>query len=71
MGLVGPWNVSDEQATLRLAPDIVIFRFHARDLHLVLGPGKNGKPVRFRVKIDGTAPGADHGVDTDEAASAR
>jgi cytochrome c biogenesis protein CcdA/thiol-disulfide isomerase/thioredoxin len=66
-GLVGNWNVSGEHATLNGAPGKVIFRFHARDLHLVLGPGKNGKPVRFRVKIDGTAPGADHGVDTDES----
>jgi cytochrome c biogenesis protein CcdA/thiol-disulfide isomerase/thioredoxin len=66
-GLVGNWNVSDEHATLTTAPGKVIFRFHARDLHLVLGPGKNGKPIRFRVKIDGTAPGADHGVDTDES----
>jgi cytochrome c biogenesis protein CcdA/thiol-disulfide isomerase/thioredoxin len=65
-GLVGSWSVSGEHATLNTAPGKVIFRFHARDLHLVLGPGKNGKPVRFRVKIDGTAPGADHGVDTDE-----
>jgi cytochrome c biogenesis protein CcdA/thiol-disulfide isomerase/thioredoxin len=66
-GLVGSWNVSGEHATLNTAPGKVIFRFHARDLHLVLGPGKNGKPIRFKVKIDGTAPGADHGVDTDES----
>jgi cytochrome c biogenesis protein CcdA/thiol-disulfide isomerase/thioredoxin len=64
-GLVGNWNVSDEHAALIAAPGKVIFRFHARDLHLVLGPGKNGKPVRFLVRIDGTAPGEDHGVDTD------
>ncbi|MBV9888733.1 MAG: redoxin domain-containing protein, partial [Acidobacteria bacterium] len=66
-GLVGNWNVSGEHATLTTAPGKVIFRFHARDLHLVLGPGKNGKPIRFHVKIDGTAPGSDHGVDTDES----
>jgi thiol-disulfide isomerase/thioredoxin len=66
-GLVGNWNVSGEHGTLVAAPGKVIFRFHARDLHLVLGPGKNGKAIRFRVKIDGTAPGADHGVDTDES----
>jgi cytochrome c biogenesis protein CcdA/thiol-disulfide isomerase/thioredoxin len=65
-GVAGNWNVSDEHAALVAAPGKVIFRFHARDLHLVLGPGKNGKPVRFRVRIDGTAPGDDHGVDTDE-----
>src|SRR5262249_36965465 len=39
--------------------------FHARDLHLVLGPGTDGKPIRFRVTIDGNTPGADHGTDTD------
>jgi cytochrome c biogenesis protein CcdA/thiol-disulfide isomerase/thioredoxin len=64
-GLVGSWNVSDEHAALIAAPGKVIFRFHARDLHLVLGPGKS-KPVRFLVRIDGTAPGEDYGVDTDE-----
>jgi hypothetical protein len=43
----------------------IVFRFHARDVHLVLGPAPNRKPVRFRVTIDGAAPGANHGVDTD------
>lgn len=42
-----------------------MFRFHARDVHLVLGPAANGKPVRFRVTIDGKAPGENHGVDSD------
>ncbi len=64
-GLVGSWNVSGEHAQLAAAQGKVIFRFHARDLHFVLGPGKNGQPVRFRIRIDGTAPGEDHGVDTD------
>ena len=65
-GLAGAWNVSGEHASLAAAPGKVIFRFHARDLHLVLGPGKNGQAVRFRVRIDGTPPGDDHGSDTDE-----
>jgi cytochrome c biogenesis protein CcdA/thiol-disulfide isomerase/thioredoxin len=65
-GLAGNWTVSDEHASLIAAPGKVIFRFHARDLHLVLGPGRNGKSVRFRVRIDGTAPGEDHGGDTDD-----
>jgi cytochrome c biogenesis protein CcdA/thiol-disulfide isomerase/thioredoxin len=65
-GIAGNWKVSDEHAALVAAPGKVVFRFHARDLHFVLGPGKNGKPVRFRVRIDGTAPGADHGGDADE-----
>lgn len=42
-----------------------MYRFHARDLHLVLGPGRDGKPVRFRITIDGKAPGGAHGVDAD------
>ncbi len=45
----------------------ILYFFQARDVHLVLGPGKDGKPVRFRVTIDGKAPGEDHGVDTDAA----
>ena len=65
-GLGGNWTVSDEHAALVSAPGKIIFRFHARDLHLVLGPGKSGKVMRFRVRIDGTAPGEDHGGDTDE-----
>ena len=65
-GLAGDWSVGAEEAALVAAPGRVVFRFHARDLHLVLGPGKDGKSVRFRVRIDGTAPGEDHGGDTDE-----
>ena len=63
--LAGVWNVSGEFATLNQAPGSVRFRFHARDLHFVLGPSVPGQPVRFRVKLDGAAPGADHGVDVD------
>jgi len=65
-GLEGKWEVSDEHAALTSAPGAIVFRFHARDLHLVLGPGADGKPVRFRVLIDGAAPGANHGMDVDE-----
>jgi hypothetical protein len=50
---------------LQAAPGKIEFRFFARDLHLVLGPGADGKPVRFRVQLDGAAPGANHGTDTD------
>jgi cytochrome c biogenesis protein CcdA/thiol-disulfide isomerase/thioredoxin len=62
-GLDGSWTVGQEMAVLQAAPGKIVFRFHARDLHLVLGPAKGGKPVRFRVKLDGSAPGADRGVD--------
>jgi cytochrome c biogenesis protein CcdA/thiol-disulfide isomerase/thioredoxin len=63
--LGGSWKVSPESAVLQAASGTVVFRFHARDLHLVLGPAMNGKPVRFKVTLDGTAPGEDHGEDTD------
>jgi cytochrome c biogenesis protein CcdA/thiol-disulfide isomerase/thioredoxin len=63
--LGGSWKVGEESAVLQSVPGKIIFRFHARDLHLVLGPSKNGKPIRFIVKLDGTPPGDDHGADTD------
>lgn len=63
--LDGRWTVHDENAQLDNAGGGIVYRFRGRDLHLVLGPGPDGKPVRFRVTIDGKAPGADHGMDTD------
>jgi cytochrome c biogenesis protein CcdA/thiol-disulfide isomerase/thioredoxin len=63
--LAGSWAVDPEKAVLQAAPGKIEFRFFARDLHLVLGPGADGKPVRFRVRLDGAAPGANHGTDTD------
>ena len=62
-GLAGAWDVGAESAMLQAAPGKVEFRFHARDLHMVIGPAKNGKPVRFRVTLDGAAPGDDCGLD--------
>ena len=64
-GFAGNWTVGDEHASLDSADGGIVYRFHARDLHLVLGPAADGKPVRFRVTIDGKAPGVDHGVDVD------
>ena len=63
--LDGRWNVHGENAQLDQAGGAIIYRFRGRDLHLVLGPASDGKPIRFRVTIDGKAPGADHGMDTD------
>lgn len=63
--LAGTWTIGAEHAALDSAPGSIIYRFHARDLHLVLGPGPDGKPVRFHVTIDGKQPGNDHGTDTD------
>jgi hypothetical protein len=53
-------------AVLASARGQIAFRFHARDLHLVLGPSANGKPVRFRMTIDGKAPSENHGVDAND-----
>jgi hypothetical protein len=55
--------VGNEDARLETGGGRIAFRFHARDLHLVLAPGEDGKPVRFRVRIDGQAPGAAAGGD--------
>ncbi len=62
-GFSGTWTDRAEVASLDAAPGRIAYRFHARDLHLVVGPSVDGKPVRFRVTLDGKAPGADHGVD--------
>ncbi|VVN71335.1 cytochrome c biogenesis protein DipZ [Pseudomonas fluorescens] len=62
-GLEGQWTVGAEQATLAAPAGKIVYRFHARDLHLVLGPGTDGKPVRFKVTLDGQVPGAAHGTD--------
>ncbi len=64
-GLAGNWTDHAQVASLDSTRGKIVFRFHARDVHLVLGPAANGKPVRFRVTIDGKAPGENHGVDTD------
>ncbi|QLG93211.1 cytochrome c biogenesis protein DipZ [Pseudomonas yamanorum] len=61
--LEGQWNVGGQQATLAASHGRIVYRFHARDLHLVLGPGADGKPVGFKVTVDGQAPGDAHGTD--------
>jgi len=63
-GLSGSWNVNAESAVLQTVPGKIVFRFHSRDLHLVLAPAKDAKPVRFVVRLDGAAPGENCGVDT-------
>ena len=69
-GLAGRWTVEPQRA-VSVAPGArIAFRFRARDLHLVLGSA-TGKPVRFRVSIDGKAPGADHGMDIDASGNGR
>jgi cytochrome c biogenesis protein CcdA/thiol-disulfide isomerase/thioredoxin len=60
--LAGNWTIGAQATVLNRAGGKIAFRFHARDLHLVLGPGKT--PIRFRITIDGAPPGAAHGADT-------
>lgn len=62
-GLSGSWTVGEESAVPEAAGGKIVFRFHARDLHLVLGPTKDGRPVRFKVTLDGMAPGDNCGSD--------
>jgi cytochrome c biogenesis protein CcdA/thiol-disulfide isomerase/thioredoxin len=63
--LTGNWIIGGERAQLNEKDGSIVYRFHARDLHLVLGPGADGAPVRFVVTIDGKPPAASHCVDID------
>jgi hypothetical protein len=68
--LEGRWNDGKQSAT-SLAPGAKIsFRFHARDLHLVLG-SSTGKPIRYRVTLDGQPVGSDGGVDANGAGAVK
>jgi thiol-disulfide isomerase/thioredoxin len=64
--LAGEWTMKKEAAVLNKGNGRIAYRFHARDLHLVMGPAAPGARARFRVLIDGQAPGAAHGVDVDD-----
>ena len=63
-GLGGSWKIGAESGVLESTPGKIVFRFHSRDLHMVLGPGNNGASVRFRLSLNGGAPGGDHGSDS-------
>jgi thiol-disulfide isomerase/thioredoxin len=65
-GLSGDWTVKREAIVLNQANGRIVYRFHARDLHLVMGPAAPGGPIRFRVLVDGQPPGAAHGIDVDD-----
>jgi cytochrome c biogenesis protein CcdA/thiol-disulfide isomerase/thioredoxin len=64
-GLTGNWTVGGENAVSNGKDNGIVFRFHARDLHLVLGPAPEGGVVHFRVMVDGATPGDSHGADVD------
>ena len=64
--LVGDWTIGQQAAVLDGPNGRIAYSFHARDLHLVMGPAAPGTPVRFRVLVDGAAPSAAHGLDIDD-----
>jgi thiol-disulfide isomerase/thioredoxin len=61
----GDWTLERHATVLNKSGGRIAYRFHARDLHLVMGPAVRGASVRFRVLIDGEAPGTDRGADVD------
>jgi thiol-disulfide isomerase/thioredoxin len=63
--LSGDWTVLRQATLLNAANGRIVYCFHARDLHLVMGPAARGTSVRFRVLVDGQPPGAAHGIDID------
>jgi thiol-disulfide isomerase/thioredoxin len=63
--LSGEWTARKQFASLNGPNGQIAFCFHARDLHLIMGPSATGATVRFRVTIDGLPPGSAHGVDVD------
>jgi thiol-disulfide isomerase/thioredoxin len=69
--LAGDWTVQKRSIVLNQADGRISYSFHARDLHLVMGPATRGNSVRFRVLIDGKMPAAAHGGDLDEQGNGR
>jgi thiol-disulfide isomerase/thioredoxin len=64
--LAGEWRVQRQATVLNRADGAIAYRFHARDLNLVMGPAAHGSAVRYRVLVDGRPPGPAHGSDVDE-----
>jgi thiol-disulfide isomerase/thioredoxin len=64
--LSGNWTIERGASVLNEADGSIAFRFHARDVHLVMGPRVRGTSVPFRVRVDGEPPGAAHGLDVDQ-----
>jgi thiol-disulfide isomerase/thioredoxin len=64
--LAGDWTIGKQAVLLNKANGRIAYRFHARDLHLVMGRAAQAAPVRFRVRIDGRPPGAGHGLDVND-----
>jgi thiol-disulfide isomerase/thioredoxin len=64
--LSGDWTIEGGASVLNKAGGRIAFRFHARDVHLVMGPPSRGAAVPFRVLVDGEPPGDAHGLDVDQ-----
>jgi thiol-disulfide isomerase/thioredoxin len=64
--LAGDWTVKGTAVVMNAANGKIVYRFHARDVNLVMGPPREAQPARFVVKVDGKSPGAVHGTDIDE-----
>ena len=64
--LIGEWTMGRQATVLSTPNGRIVCRFHARDLHLVMGPSRQSGPIRFRVSLDGQPPGSAHGLDADE-----
>jgi hypothetical protein len=64
--LSGDWTMEKHAIALNKANGRIAYRFHARDLHLVMGPAATGTSVHFRVLIDGRPPEDAHGIDVDD-----
>ena len=65
--LAGEWTMGSQATVLNKPGGRIAYRFHARDLHLVMGPPRRGVAARFRVSLDGQPPGPAHGLDVDQA----
>ena len=67
--LTGEWTMANQPTVLNGASGRIVCRFHARDVHLVMGPLRQESSVRFRVTMDGQPPGPAHGLDVDDSGS--
>jgi thiol-disulfide isomerase/thioredoxin len=64
--LSGNWTLGPGASVLNEADGRLVFRFHARDVNLVMAPPEQGSSIPFRVAVDGEPPGEAHGLDVDE-----
>jgi thiol-disulfide isomerase/thioredoxin len=65
--LSGSWTIDGDRAVAAAPGAKIAYRFHARDLHLVMGPAARGEAIKFRVLLDGKPAGGAHGTDVDQA----